>query len=69
MPPQIKGTSLTRKRQPDGTSTWRAGVSVPSTSNKTSLLMGLSAKVLGAIPDEGMVVEARKHKTNEHVSD
>ena len=37
-------------------STWRAGVRVPSTSNKTSLLMGLSAKVLGAILSRRMVV-------------
>jgi hypothetical protein len=36
--------------------TWRAGVRVPSTSNKTSLLTGLSAKLLEAILDETMVV-------------
>ena len=49
--------------QVEDISTWRAGVRVPSTSNKTSLLMGLLAKVLGAILSETMVVEDKRVAT------
>lgn len=42
---------------------------VPSTSNRTNLLIGLSAKVFGAILDEMMMVEARKRETSDHVRD
>ena len=49
--------------------TWRAGVRVPSTSNKTSLLIGLLAKVLGAILDEMMMVEVRKRETRDRFCD
>ena len=45
--------------------TWRAGVRVPSTSNNTSLLIGLSAKVFGAILGETMVAGARERETSD----
>lgn len=42
--------------------TWRAGVRVPSTSNKTILWIGLSAKVLEPILSETVKLEVRKEK-------
>lgn len=61
--PKIKDASLINGRTVTKLkciSTWRAGVRVPSTSNKTNLLTGLSEKVLGAIPSETMETEARR---------
>jgi hypothetical protein len=62
-PPQTKDTSLINGRMVTRLkriSTWRAGVRVPSTSNKTSLLIGLLAKVLEAIPHEREEIENEK---------
>ena len=41
---------------------------VPSTSNKTNLLIGLSAKVLGDILDEAkIIVRAGEREIDDHV--